>query len=101
MNIEERIRASVLDQDHLADLLRGNEASAHAIMVRVIELLRDGRIELYTYASGGGVEVLDFNVALEIAANPKCWSWRSEHDEEQLYFLSPVYLENGSLAYGS
>lgn len=37
VNIEDRIREAVLDQDHLADLLAGNEASAQVIRARVVE----------------------------------------------------------------
>lgn len=101
MSFENRIREAVLDQDHLADLLSGNEGIAQELRSRVVELLLQGRVELYTYAKGGqAVEVLSREDAVAVASEPKSWSWHTEAGTEQLYFLSPVKLESGGLAYG-
>jgi hypothetical protein len=101
MEIEEIVRSGVLDQDHLADLLLGHECMANEIRSRIVELIEQGKIELYTYENGGNAAItLEKAQALSIAKVPEHWSWRSASGKEQFYFLGPVKLSNGSLAYG-
>ncbi|WP_316674940.1 hypothetical protein [uncultured Tolumonas sp.] len=101
MDIEEIIKFGVLDQDHLADLLIGHESLANEIHCRVLELLEHGLVELYTYSNEHQYPiVLEKIQAISVAKNPDSWHWQSLSGSSQYYFLAPVRLSNGSLAYG-
>jgi hypothetical protein len=99
VELERHIRGCVLDQDHLADLLIGYESQAAAIQARVASLINAGLVELYTYLPSGEARVLPRNDAVAIVECPSSWAWQSPADEAQLYFLNPVRLPDGSLAY--
>ena len=102
MDIEERIKSSVLDQDHLADFIIGTESHAEEIRCRLQELVHKGLVELYTYAKEDqSPVVLDKAKALLIMSNPDSWAWTSKYGEKQLYFVAPVRLGNNSPIYGA
>ncbi len=101
MEIEEIIKIGVLDQDHLADLLIGHESLYNEIHYRVLELLEHSLVELYTYSNEHQYPiVLEKTQAISIVKNPDSWHWQSVLGSTQYYFLAPVRLSNGSLAYG-
>lgn len=101
MNVEEHIRECILDQDHLADIVIGYESHVAAIQARVVELLDLGLVELYTYSTEqNGPVVLSKSNALAIARELQNWAWLSPSRQPQQYFLCPVKLADGRLAYG-
>ena len=55
-NIEEIIKRNVLDQSHLADLLTeanaNNESLKLELQKKIIELVSQGMVEVYTYKEG-------------------------------------------------
>ena len=91
MDIENHIKAGVLEQDHLADILIGKEDCANEIRSRVLALLDQGLVDLYTYEKGS-IVVFGKPQALSIASKPESWSWQSMSGKMQLYFLSPAQL---------
>jgi hypothetical protein len=99
MELEDHIRGSVLDQDHLADLLVGFESQAALIQARVASLIEQGLVELYTYPPEGGIVMLSREDALGVVDRIASWTWQS-HADARNYFLSPVRLAGGALAYG-
>jgi hypothetical protein len=101
MDIEAHIKESVLDQDHLADILTGYETCAAEIRARVVALLESGVVELYTYRPGSGeTAALAKHLAVAAANEPANWAWHPTSGNGQNYFLGPVKLADGRLAYG-
>lgn len=100
MEIENLIKESVLDQDHLADLLKGNEKHIAEIMNRVQELIRIEAIEIYTYEDDK-IIVISKHKAEEVVSKKVNWSWKQPNETEENYFLSPIKRPDGSLVYGN
>lgn len=101
MGIEAHIKKCVLEQCHLADILIGHENSAAEIRARVVALLETGVVKLYTYNSEPDrIVTLAQPIAVAAAIDPANWVWRSHSGSGENYFLAPVKLADGRLAYG-
>ena len=108
MDIEEHIKINVIEESHLADLLLGSaeyaEEMTHyaeAIRMRVVELLEQGLIELYTYLDEPQrISTLDRETAVAIARDSKNWAWQSPSGRSQCYFVCTANLADGRPPYG-
>ena len=101
MDIEEHIKTNVIEESHLADLILGPAEYAEAIRMRVVELLEQGLIELYTYLDEPRrISTLDRETAVALARDSKNWAWRSPSGHSQCYFVCTANLADGKPAYG-
>ena len=98
MDIEEQIKLSVLDEDHLADVLLGNEEHKEEIKKRVMELIENDLAEVYKYVDDS-IVVLTKNDSLDVLSNLDNWWWSNQELGKVDYFLCKVKDENGRYVY--
>ena len=99
-DLESHVKSAVLDQEHLADVLRNNDDFDQKIRARIVELAEQGLIEIYTYR---GEDILTLT-RLEAIAVLQCqdnWCWETKARTKCLYFLAPVINHLGHAKYGT
>lgn len=88
-DLESHIKSAVLDQDHLADVLRKSDDLDQKIRTRIVELVEQGLIEIYTYR-GEDIRTLPRLEAIAILECQENWCWETATGTKCLYFLAPV-----------
>jgi hypothetical protein len=95
MNLDEHIRTCILEEDHLADALIGQEPYAQKIRAELRRLVDSGDVALYTYDPDSSLRFFTKSESLSIMDNVENWAWQSPSGATQTFFLCRGRSDSG------